>query len=112
MHERFDPAFSAQSGHFDQFLGNAYFVTPFFEGLSTFSRATLPPQNHPPLSSLSVQTKAGAQSTLDLLRRTLGRSICPVNTPIAIPRPSPQGLELHVRPFVNYLRMNPNMFPF
>lgn len=47
MHERFDPAFSAQSGYFDQFPGNAYFVTPFFEGLSTFSRATLPLQNHP-----------------------------------------------------------------
>lgn len=51
MHERFDPAFSAQSGYFDQFLGNAYFVTPFFEGLSTFSHATLPPRTtrrHPP----------------------------------------------------------------
>lgn len=44
----------------------------------------------------------------------------PVTTPIcettgkriAIPYPSSQGLELHVRPFVNYLRMNPNMFPF
>lgn len=47
MHERFDPAFSAQSEYFDQFLGNAYFVTPLFEGLSTFSRATLPLQNHP-----------------------------------------------------------------
>lgn len=112
MHERFDPAFSAQSGHFDQFLGNAYFVTPFFEGLSTFSRATLPPQNHPPLSSLSAQTKAEPNQHLTCPYELLGRPIFPVNTPITIPRPSPQGLELHVRSFVNYLRMNPNMFPF
>ena len=112
MHERFDPAFSAQSGYFDQFLGNVCFVTPFFEELSTFSRATLPPQNHPPPSSLSAQTKAGPNQHLTCPYELLGRSIFPVNTPIAIPRPSPQGLELHVRSFVNYLRMNPNMFPF
>lgn len=83
MHERFVPAFSAQSGYFDHFLGNAYFLTPF-ESLSAF-RAPFYRRRTTRRPPLSTQTKAGAQSAPDLFGRLLGRPICPVNTPIAIP---------------------------
>ena len=111
MHECFALAFSAQSGYFDHFLENAYFITPLC-GLERFFARHFAVVE-PPAAPLSTQTKAGAQSALGLFERLLGRPICEIaGKRIAIPYPSSQGLELHVHPFVNYLRMNPNMFPF
>lgn len=84
MHECFALAFSAQSGYFDHFLENAYFITPFC-GLERFFAHHFTVAGPPADPPLSTQTKAGAQSALGLFGRLLGRPICPVNTPIAIP---------------------------
>lgn len=85
MHECFALAFSAQSGYFDHFLENAYFITPFCGLERFFARhfaAAEPPAGTPPWAP---RQKRGPNQRLICSGELLGRPICPVNTPIAIP---------------------------